>query len=97
MMNAAIRTSTGIKFTEGSVPIPKTKAGQVLLRVKAAAINPVDYKLPKFLVGECSERGGGDPHERHSRQLPPILPPLLALLLSLHQSKNFSRTAPNIK
>ena len=49
-MNAAVRTGKGITF-ESNVPLPKVKNGQVMIRVKAAAINPVDYKLPKWLIG----------------------------------------------
>jgi|AntAceMinimDraft_1070359.scaffolds.fasta_scaffold113726_1 NADPH:quinone reductase-like Zn-dependent oxidoreductase len=53
-MQAAIRTGGGVIKYANDVPLPpKEKAGQVLLKVRAASINPVDYKLPKWLAGEC--------------------------------------------
>jgi NADPH:quinone reductase-like Zn-dependent oxidoreductase len=51
MQKAAIRLSNGeIGMGEKLIATPKT--GQVLLRVMAAAINPVDYKLPYLIVGK---------------------------------------------
>ena len=49
-MRGAIRTGAGIAFAS-TVPTPVPKAGQVLLRVVCAGINPIDYKLPKFIAG----------------------------------------------
>lgn len=49
-MRAAVR---GGPITFGTdVPVPSPAAGQLLIRVMAASINPVDYKLPKFVAGK---------------------------------------------
>jgi NADPH:quinone reductase-like Zn-dependent oxidoreductase len=49
-----------------TVAVPVPKSGEVLVKVMAAAINPVDYKLPLFIVGgsgvglDCSGVVEGD-------------------------------------
>jgi NADPH:quinone reductase-like Zn-dependent oxidoreductase len=49
-MNAAVRTGSGIAFGRHALPKPPG-AGQVTVRVRSASINPVDYKVGKFLLG----------------------------------------------
>ena len=58
-MRAAIRTGllgTTIAFTKDQPhPLPDTaelKPNEILIKVKSAAINPVDYKLPCFIGGK---------------------------------------------
>mmetsp|Transcript_5931 Transcript_5931/g.7497 ORF Transcript_5931/g.7497 Transcript_5931/m.7497 type:complete len:330 (-) Transcript_5931:41-1030(-) len=58
-MRAAIRTGllgTTIAFTKDQPhPLPDTaelKPNEILIKVKSAAINPVDYKLPRFIGGK---------------------------------------------
>ena len=51
VMRGAIRSSSGISFAP-ELPKPTPAAGQVLLRVVAAGINPADYKIPKFIGGK---------------------------------------------
>jgi NADPH:quinone reductase-like Zn-dependent oxidoreductase len=62
-MRAAIRTSffgTTIAFTkEQPHPLPdgmcrttELKPNEMLIKVKSAAINPIDYKLPRFIGGK---------------------------------------------
>mmetsp|Transcript_12230 Transcript_12230/g.18863 ORF Transcript_12230/g.18863 Transcript_12230/m.18863 type:complete len:198 (-) Transcript_12230:314-907(-) len=58
-MRAAIRTGllgTTIAFTKDQPhPLPDTaelKPNEILIKVKSAAINPVDYKLPHFIGGK---------------------------------------------
>ena len=58
-MRAAIRTGllgTTISFTKDQPhPLPDTaelKHNELLIKVKSAAINPVDYKLPRFILGK---------------------------------------------
>jgi NADPH:quinone reductase-like Zn-dependent oxidoreductase len=52
-MRAVVRTGAGPSFTEAyAAPrAPKANSDEVLVRVIAAAINPVDYKAPKALLG----------------------------------------------
>jgi NADPH2:quinone reductase len=60
-MRAATADSVGAPFTLGSVPRPVAGAGQVLVRVAASAVNPLDLKIH---AGEAA----------HARQpLPAIL------------------------
>jgi len=51
-MRACVRTSSGPAFTD-SQPRPSDSpgAGELLVKVHAAAINPVDYKVPKLMLG----------------------------------------------
>ena len=58
-MRAAIRTGllgTTIAFTKDKPhPLPDSaelKQNEILIKVKSAAINPVDYKLPRFIGGK---------------------------------------------
>jgi len=51
-MKACIRTSSGPAFTDSQPkPADSPRAGELLVRVRAAAINPVDYKVPRILLG----------------------------------------------
>mmetsp|Transcript_4975 Transcript_4975/g.7350 ORF Transcript_4975/g.7350 Transcript_4975/m.7350 type:complete len:327 (+) Transcript_4975:296-1276(+) len=51
MQQAALRSRNG-DIQLGTIVVPTPKAGQVLLQVMAAAINPVDYKLPYMVAGK---------------------------------------------
>jgi len=60
-------------FTLGTLPVPKPGAGQILIKIKAAALNPVDWKQQKYgfriesypavlgweLAGDIEELGDG--------------------------------------
>jgi len=52
-MKACLRTSSGPVFTENHPQPSRTslKIGELLVKIQAAAINPVDYKLPKQFLG----------------------------------------------
>jgi len=45
------KSESGFRFIEDR-PVPEASAGQVVIQVKAAAINPIDYKLPGFLTNK---------------------------------------------
>jgi len=53
MMKACVRTSNGPAFTDSHPrpPPDNLRAGELLVEVRAAAINPVDYKVPKMMLG----------------------------------------------
>jgi NADPH2:quinone reductase len=61
LMKAAILESHGAPFRVAPVARPKAEAGQVLVRVKASGVNPLDTKI----------HAGQAPHARHP--LPAIL------------------------
>jgi len=52
-MRACVRTSNGPAFTDSHPrpPSDNLQAGELLVEVRAAAINPVDYKVPKIMLG----------------------------------------------
>jgi len=51
-MKACVRSSNGPAFTDKHPrPTDSPSAGELLVKVRAAAINPVDYKLPKVMIG----------------------------------------------
>ena len=55
IMRAAIRTvllGNSISFTEHQPLCVGIKPNELLIKVKSAAINPVDYKLPRFIGGK---------------------------------------------
>ncbi len=46
MMNALILENFGDhEFTRVELPIPHPEAGQVLVRIHASGVNPIDYKI----------------------------------------------------
>ena len=46
MMNALILENFGDhEFTRVELPIPQPEAGQVLVRIHASGVNPIDYKI----------------------------------------------------
>ena len=50
-MRAAVRDGNDITF-KTNIPIPKSvEPGSALIRIKAAAINPIDYKLSSTIFG----------------------------------------------
>ena len=50
-MRAVVRQGKGLVYSEVKTPSPPTKPEEVLVKIGAAAINPVDYKAPKMLLG----------------------------------------------
>ena len=51
-MRACIRSSNGPAFTDSHPrPSDNPRSGELLVEVRAAAINPVDYKVPKLMLG----------------------------------------------
>merc|ERR1711892_1387845 len=51
-MKACVRSSNGPSFTDKHPrPTDSPSAWELLVKVRAAAINPVDYKLPKVMIG----------------------------------------------
>ena len=36
------------KFVVDTIPVPKPGPGEILVKVKAAALNPVDWKVQKY-------------------------------------------------
>ena len=50
-MKAAVRTGGAIRFSAGAKAPRKPGMNEVLVSVRAAGINPIDYKLPKLLGG----------------------------------------------
>ena len=61
------RYSKKIRITVNDIPVPEIRDDEILIRVKAAAVNPVDllnltgavrliqdYKMPLTLGNECS-------------------------------------------
>ena len=38
------------KFSLGTVPVPKPGSGEILIKVKSAALNPADWKIEKYGV-----------------------------------------------
>ena len=61
LMTAAVLDSHGAEFRVAPVARPEPAAGQVLVRIKASGVNPLDLKI----------RAGQAPHARHP--LPAIL------------------------
>ena len=49
-MKAVVR-EWGSMVLKENVPIPVPGGSDVLISIKAAAINPVDYKLPRLVLG----------------------------------------------
>jgi D-arabinose 1-dehydrogenase-like Zn-dependent alcohol dehydrogenase len=46
-MQAAVLESHGSSFRLGPIPRPEPAQGQVLVRIKASAVNPLDLKISK--------------------------------------------------
>ena len=36
------------KFVVGTIPVPKPGPGEILVKIQAAALNPVDWKVQKY-------------------------------------------------
>jgi NADPH2:quinone reductase len=66
LMNAAVLTAYGEKLKVSQLPVPRPAAGEVLVRVQASGVNPLDTKI----------RVGGADHAR------PVLPAVLGIDLA---------------
>ncbi|KAF9444858.1 GroES-like protein [Macrolepiota fuliginosa MF-IS2] len=60
--NALLITEKYGNFVRGTRPVPQVGPGEILVRVKAAALNPADWKIQKygFIVNEYPAVLGGD-------------------------------------
>jgi NADPH:quinone reductase-like Zn-dependent oxidoreductase len=45
---------------ESIVPFPKVGPRQVLIKIKAAGVNPIDWKIRKYGRRPCAEQGGAN-------------------------------------
>lgn len=61
-MRAAVRDRLGNVEMQSAVPVPTPAKGQVLIRVRAAALNPIDFKYPQFLGGLVPGQVLPEPH-----------------------------------
>ena len=61
-MRAAVRDRLGNVEMQSAVPVPTPAKGQVLIRVRAAALNPIDFKYPQFLGGLVPGQVLTEPH-----------------------------------
>ena len=50
-MKCAVRVGTGNIVFADNEPVPQPTKGTVRLKVKAASLNPIDYKMPKMSLG----------------------------------------------
>ena len=51
MMKAAVRSYGGSIYFSDNYKKPTCGPNQILVKVKAAGINPVDYKMPYIMAG----------------------------------------------
>ena len=51
-MKCAVRRGAGDIVFVDNEPVPEPTKGTVRLRVKAASLNPIDYKMPKMSLGK---------------------------------------------
>ena len=69
-MRAAVRDRLGNVEMQSAVPVPTPAKGQVLIRVRAAAFNPIDYKFPQLLGGLVPGQVSPAPHTSPNSYFP---------------------------